>query len=199
MPAIEETIRRYRIAIELATDSAMSLLLRKRIISEWTHDCGLRYWTLFNHRPLSEKALLVAVAMLRFAPPNAARTLITGDDIRAYFPQLARHGLPNGYYVDRTVHPPTLGHVRVDAFSRISRIVARTMRFIDQTRSQTGFCTAIDAGRFELTAIVPTTAKARRLQTAFATLQAVGIPLHVMAMPELLNLIAPIPQSPLRV
>jgi len=168
-------------------------LIRSRHLSEWHHDSGLRYWTLFSAKPLSDRSLACAFGRLSFWQENNARSAISSDDIRNYFPQLFRHGLPKGYFVEQFQKQARLGYAKVDSCSRISRIVSRTLRIIDQHRSRSAFRELIDQEQFAITWIVATVAKQRRLIKAFRFIQASGIRLEVQVNTDLLDIIAPIP------
>ena len=103
------------------------------------------------------------------------------------------HGLPSGHYIERSNETFRLGHVRIDAGeSKIKRIVAVTERMLHKRREESGFRQLIDAEQFEVSWIVPTHAKQRRLMEELQPLAACGVHLRVIAMPILLNIIAPI-------
>ena len=168
-------------------------LVHSRHLSEWQHESGLRYWTLFSENPLSDRSLARALGRLLFLQENNARSAISSDDIHNYFPQLFRHGLPNGYYVEQVQQQARLGLAKVDSSSRISRIVSRTLKMIDQHRSHFAFRELIDEERFTITWIVATSAKQRRLIHAFRFIQASGVDLRVHVIADLLEVLCPIP------
>jgi hypothetical protein len=170
-------------------------LLDSQRISQWTHNSGLRYWTRPSGRPLSDRSLVRSLGILSFCDQVASRSVLTRNDMRHYFPQLVRYGLPAGYYFERDVCFPRLGHVRVDSSSRISRIVARTFKIIDQHRLHPGFRELIDGDRFDLTWIVATPAKQRRLTQALRSVAASGVCPHVCSIPALIDLLAPLPPT----
>tara|TARA_R110002049_G_scaffold309101_2_gene516909 strand:- start:35857 stop:36489 length:633 start_codon:yes stop_codon:yes gene_type:complete len=168
-------------------------LVRSKQISQWQHRSGLRYWTLFAPRPLSEVSLVKALGLTLFLLETTKRSALTSDDIREYFPQLFRHGLPYGYFVEQNERCTGLGYAKVDVCSRVSRIVERSLWSIDKHRSHRQFRKLIDEGRFTLTWIVATDAKRRRLTDAFRLATASGVSIRVCAIRELLDIVAPIP------
>jgi len=201
---ILDSIRRHTIAVDRCLpvkdrERAMlgiDLLRRTGRISEWHHDCGLRYWTTAGLRPLSDLSLARALGILTFCHGSEARSLITREELETYFPKMFRHGLPAGHYIEATSKSTRLGNVRVDGGqSKINRIVTRTQRCIQKYEQQTGFRDLIHNGNFELTWIVPTHPKQRRLVEALRPLKASGVQLRVIAVPLLLNIVAHIPQS----
>ncbi|TWU62654.1 hypothetical protein V7x_43890 [Crateriforma conspicua] len=202
---IAEFIERHTIAVDRCLPVkdreramfAVDLLLRSGRISEWHHDCGLRYWTAAVQRPLSDTSLARALGILTFCCGSESRSPVTPTEIETYYPKLFRHGLPAGHYVDATSQSTRLGNIRVDAGqSKINRIVARTLRSIQKYERQAGFRELIRNGDFELTWIVPTHPKQQRLAEALHPLTGSGVHLKVIAIPELLNIVAYIPQLP---
>jgi len=175
--------------------NAIERLLATKQLSRWTHQSGLRYWTKRSSRPLSDRSLVRVLARLSFCRQVETRALLTRDDFHRYFPQLVRQGMPAGYYVDRADGLLRLGHLRVDVSSRISRIVATTLKIVDKHRAQPEFRDLIDRDRFELTWIVAADAKRRRLTAALRTVAASGVRPHVCAIPQLLDVIAPLTQT----
>lgn len=201
---ILEFIHRYTIAVDrclpvadreraiLATD----LLVRAGHISEWHHACGLRYWTAAGQKPLSDSSLARSLGILTFCHDSESRSPVTSTEMETYFPKLFRHGLPAGHYVDATSQSTRLGCIRVDAGqSKINRIVARTQRSIQKYERQSGFRELIRNGKFELTWIVPTHPKQRRLAEALHPLTGSGVQLKVVSIPELLNIVAHVPRE----
>jgi len=173
-------------------------LLRRQILSEWQHRSGLRYWTAPSTEPLSDTSLTRALGILLFCC-QASRSVVTKAELESCFPTLFRHGLPAGHYVQRDAKCNRLGHVRVDAGqSKINRIVVRSGRLIHRYRQQAGFRELIDAGQFELTWIFPTPSKQSRLSEALQCCAGSGVRVRVVAIPELLNVVAPIPPLPQR-
>ena len=176
-----------------ATLSALGELVRDGQLSQWNHESGLRYWTRRSTSPLRLRSLVRAYAVTTFCTDSHSRTLVTRQDIADYFPNLFRHGLPPGHYIERSTDTIRLGHVRVDAGeSTTRRIVARTERVIHKRRLEIGFRQLVDSGQFEISWVVPTHAKQRRLLEHLQPIAAAGVHLRVIAMPMLLNIIAPI-------
>ncbi|WP_145421201.1 hypothetical protein [Planctomycetes bacterium K23_9] len=174
---------------------AIDLLVRAGQVSEWHHASGLRYWTAANAKPLSDPSLARAFGILMFCHSSASRSLVTKNDLENYFPKLFRHGLPAGHYVDATAQSQRLGNVCVDTGqSRISRIVDRARCSIGKCEQQAGIRELIRRGEFELAWIVPTLPKQRRLTEALQPFDASGIRLKVIAIPDLLNVAAHLPQ-----
>ena len=174
---------------------ALDLLAHAGQVSEWNHASGLRYWTAANAKPLSGPSLARAFGILMFCQGSASRSLVTKGDLENYFPKLFRHGLPAGHYVDATAQSQRLGNVRVDTGqSKISRIVERARRSFEKYEQQTGIRELIRRGEFELTWIVPTHPKQRRLNEALQPFAASGIHFNVIAIPDLLNIAAHLPQ-----
>jgi len=175
---------------------AIELLVRAGRISEWHHDCGLRYWTAAAASRLSDGSLSRSLGILTFCQGSESRSLLTPHEIEHYFPKLFRHGLPAGHYVDATPQSTRLGNVRVDAGqSKLNRIVTRTERAVHKYEQQPGFRELIHDGKFELTWIVPTHAKQRRLAEALHPLTGSGVRIRVIAIPALLNVVAHLPSS----
>ena len=201
---IMDEIRRFTILIEdclpanRRRDALITLerLRQNRRVSQWHHATGFRYWTARSSHPLSDRSLVRSMGILGFCRESEHRSLLIKPEIESWFPDLFRHGLPQGYYIDRSERDLRLGLVRVDAgHTSISRIVARTARLIDRHRRQIGFRTLMTEKRFDLTWIVATRRKQIRLGEALHPLEHSGICLQVRSNPELLHLIAPIQQS----
>lgn len=201
---IFDYINRHTIAVDrcLPIDDreramlAIDLLLRAGRISEWHHDCGLRYWTAAGLRPLSDTSLARSLGILTFCHDSKSRSLITREELETYFPKIFRRGLPAGHYIEAAPQSTRLGNIRVDGGqSKVNRIVTRTHRSIQKYEQQTGFRELIRDGNFELTWMVPTHPKQRRLIEALHPLTASGVQIKVIAIPDLLNIVAHIPQS----
>jgi len=200
---IKESIDRYTIAVDRCLPVrdreramlAIDVLVRAGQITQWHHACGLRYWTAGGLRPLSDTSLARSLGVLTFCHGSKSRSLITQEELETYFPKMFRHGLPAGHYIDATPEFTRLGNVRVDGGqSKSNRIVARTQRSIQKYEQQAGFHELIHDGRFELTWIVPTQPKQQRLAEALHPLCDSGVHLKVIAIPELLNIVAHVPQ-----
>ena len=144
--------------------------------------------------PLSELAKLRALAILRYCIlAERPRHRLTADDLARSFPTVFRQGLPEGYYFDPQ-DSGRLGLARVDAGrrGRWDRIVQSLREDIDDHLHQVGFRKLIQAGRFEITLLTVLRQKARRIIEALSQYRDTArVPLHVVAMPELLPLVSP--------
>jgi hypothetical protein len=168
---------------------------------------GAKYWCLdrrgAEHCGLgddrighfSEPAKLRAAALLRFCClSDRPRHLLLPSDIEHSFPSLYRDGMPSGYYFDPK-GPGRLGLARVDLGrrGRWDRVIQSLRQDITQHWHRPGFRDFIQAGRFELTVLTVFRQKAQRLQTALSKLRdAQRLPMRVVAIPELLPLVASI-------
>jgi len=174
---------------------AIDQLHREGRVSRWHHDSGFRYWTAAALKPLSDTSLARSLGIFMFCHSSTSRSMITRDELESYFPKMFRHGLPAGHYIEATPQITKLGNVRVDGGqSKINRIVARTQRTIQKYEQQPGFRELITDGNFELTWIVPTHPKQRRLLEALQPLTGSGVHMRVVSIPELLNVVAHISQ-----
>jgi len=143
--------------------------------------------------PLSEPAKLRALAMLRFCCLSGApRHRLTADDFAQSFPDLARPGLPDGYYFDPQ-GSGRLGLARVDAGrrGRWDRAIESLRDDINDHVHRSGFRRLIQAGRFEITLLTVLRQKAQRLYESLTQFpDARRVPVQVMAIPELLPLLS---------
>ena len=140
--------------------------------------------------PLSEPAKIRALAMLRFCClSDRPRRRLTSQELVRSFPGLERPGLPSGYYFD-PAGSGRLGLVRIDAGrrGRWDRIVQSVREDINDHLHQPGFRQFIQAGRFEITVLTVFRQKARRIYESVLR-HAQGVPVQVVALPELLPLI----------
>ena len=104
--------------------------------------------------------------------------------------------MPRGYYVDVTGKQPVLGHLRVDVGpDDIVRIVQRCHQLARRHQQLSGFQRLIAAGQFEITYLVATDQKARRLSVALSSLEMTGVRCVVEPVPVLLDLLAPLPTT----
>ncbi len=199
-------VRRYRIATEdvlrksLSGDVALALrrLIRDQRLREHVHRSGIRYVTRHSQPKLSDTALARALASLTFCHArDTKRTLLTRADVRQYFPDLFRYGMPSGCYLDTSNKQPRFGYLRVDTMpSAISRIVSRTARLLDGCRKQSGFRELMSLNSFEICWLVPSRPKAIRLQLAFQALSSGGVRLRAAHVPVLFEVLAPAPSQP---
>lgn len=124
------------------------------------------------------------------------RSLLGKSDLARCFPTLFQAGLPGGYYVDANGKQPVLGHVRVDVgLDEIGRIVQRCHQLARRHQQLTGFRQLIAAGQFEITYLVATSEKARRLSVAFNSVAKTGVRCVAVPMPILFDLLAPLPAT----
>lgn len=202
--AIRDILNRNRLICEqslLTSDKEHLLqLIRslcvKGILSRWTHASGLTYWTKPGPRPLSEQSLVRSLGVAVFDGQFQQRRIVTSEVIGKMYPSLHRNGLPSGYYIDRRTSKTKLGLVRVDSSnSKLNRIANRAVRTTQSYRKQPEFRRLIDDGLFEMTWIVPTHAKRKRLEQKLCPLTATGIGFQVIVVPLLLRVLAPIAPS----
>ncbi|MCA9166397.1 MAG: hypothetical protein KDB23_01955 [Planctomycetales bacterium] len=167
---------------------------RKGRVSQWRHASGLEYWTVAADRPLSNGSVAATYGRWLFCegPNSSTRSLLCTQDVADYFPALARSGMPAGYYIERFHDRARVGLVKVDRLSRVNRIVSTTFRVIDQHRRRSEFRRLIEHGQFELTWLVATAEKTRRLNAALAATSTSEVPVHVSYVPDLLDLLLPL-------
>ena len=121
------------------------------------------------------------------------RTLLRKSDLARCFPTLFQAGLPGGYYVDATGNQPILGHLRVDVgLDDVSRIVQRCHELARRYQQLPGFQRLIAAGQFEITYLVATEQKARRLSATFLSVAKTGVRCVAVPVPILLDLLVPL-------
>jgi hypothetical protein len=217
--AVLEHVARYRLTVFAAlerlpafTDGRPSNIKRtlreckrRSLLASAPLHVAARYWHLTldgaaqfrlatNHAgPLSEAAKIRAYAVLRFCwLSDRPRYRLTDDDIANNFPELHRSGLPTGYYFEPG-DDARLGLARVDAGNRgrWDRNVESVREDIDDHWRHGGFRKLIDAGRFEITVLTVFKQKAKRISDTLSQhLDARRVPVRVVAIPELLPLIA---------
>jgi hypothetical protein len=146
---------------------------------------------------LSEIAKVRAYGVLAFCClSDRPRQRLTLEEFRRNFPEHHRPGLPMAYYAD--YEAKRLGFVRVDAGGRgrWDRIAEKLREDIERHREMPAFRGSIAAGTFELALVTATERKAERLRPLFEEeARASGVPIRVHVLPELLDLIAPLPRS----
>lgn len=200
--AILDYVQRYSIGIErmlcesITGDVRRSLrqLIAAGQLREHQHPCDFRYVTI-GHRPeLSETAFVRRYAILRFCESfGSSRSLLTRSETEKYFPNVFRQGMPNGHYIDTSEVHPRFGHIRVDAVpGRTCRILSRAADLIDRYRQSAGIRQLIAQKQFEITFVVATSHKARRLHMDFQQLRQSGVTVRAYEIPELLELMAPL-------
>ena len=125
--------------------------------------------------------------------PSHSRTLLGKTELYRFFPTLFQAGLPRGYYVDATGNQPMLGHIRVDVgLDEIGRIVSRCHELVRRHQRVSGFRQLIAAGQFEITYLVATEQKARRLSAALISVAKTGVRCVAVPVPTLLGLLVPL-------
>ena len=144
--------------------------------------------------PLSEPAKIRALAMLRFCClSNRPRHLFMADEFAQSFPMLARVGQCRGYYFEPGP-AGRIGLVRVDAgrHGRWDRVLQTVRQDIELHTLHRGFRQIVRAARFEISIVTIFSQKAKRIQDSLPTIPGTdSIPVHVVAMPELLPLVEP--------
>lgn len=192
-------INRYRVVAPCALDGPeadsldceLAQLERRGLLSRWRHASGIAYWTRRNCRPLSNNSLARAYGQLAYCPPTGPRKLLTASEIERRFHPLGRLGTASGYYCKWFSNNPKLGRLRVDTGSQLSRLVTASTRTVDQLRN-TATRRLVDDHGFELTWLVATEAKRRRLLQELQPLSVSGVRFLVVAIPQLLSLLAPL-------
>lgn len=117
-------------------------------------------------------------------------------ELSRFFPTLFQARLPRGYYVDATASQPILGHIRVDVgLDEVGRIVSRCHELVRRHQRIPGFRQLIAAGLFEITYLVATEEKARRLMLAFSSVAKTGVRCVAVPVPLLLDRLAPLPAT----
>ena len=125
--------------------------------------------------------------------PSHPRTLLRKTELGRFFPTLFQAGLPGGYYVDATGNQPILGHLRVDVgLDDVVRIVQRCHELARRYQQLSGFQRLIAAGQFEITYLVATGEKARRLSIALGSVAMTGVRCVAVSVPILLDLLVPL-------
>ena len=165
---------------------------------------GSRYWFLTSagatrcgldesrSGPLSETAKLRAYALLLFCClSDRPRHRLTVSELSQQFSVLHRPGMPGTYYLNPT-NNGCIGLARVDAghHGRWDRVIQSVRDDISLHKKLPGFRQLIKAHRFEITVLTVLPAKAQRTVSVLKSLPEVKhVPVHVVALPELLPLI----------
>ncbi len=143
--------------------------------------------------PLSEPAKLRALAILRFCClSERPRHHLMPCELKTRFPDVARPGLPDGYYFDPHGNG-RIGLIRIDAGrkGRWDRIVQSIRRDIETHLQNAGFRRLTEAGCFEISILTIFRQKAQRLREALAShTDSCRVPVRIVAMPELLSLLS---------
>lgn len=150
-----------------------------------------------REKPLSETSKIRALAMLYVcASVSHHRTRLTATEFEKYFPELRRPGLPMNYYVDLAGHQPKLGFLRVDTggHGRWDRIVAKALDDVRKHQVEPAFGRFIQRDALEIRVVTALHQKANRISRALNEKPtSLAQSIDVSVVPELLNLIAPIP------
>ena len=171
---------------------------------------GSRYWFLTpvgatrcgldesRSGPLSETAKLRAYALLLFCClSDRPRHRLTASELSQQFSLLHRPGMPGTYYYDPT-GKGSIGLARIDAghHGRWDRVVQSVQDDISLHRKLPGFRQLIKVHRFEISVLTVLPAKAERTVGVLKSLPEVKhVPVHVVALPELLPLIHSSPRK----
>ncbi|MBC7818594.1 MAG: hypothetical protein IAG10_17030 [Planctomycetaceae bacterium] len=204
--AILDEVERFQFAFpeliigtlsDIAVDGAMSGLVRRRALHEVRLLSGHAYLSVPKRKPPTNQSVTRALGIHTFCCGDShRRTFLQKTELTRYFPTLFQAGLPRGYYVDATGKEPVLGHLRVDVGpDDIVRIVQRCHQLARRHQQLAGFQRLIAAGQFEITYLVATEQKARRLSAALSPLAMTGVRCIAESVPVLLDLLAPLPTT----
>ena len=175
-----------------------------RLLSSAALHSGSRYWFLTpagatrcgldesRSGPLSETAKLRAYALLLLCClSDKPRHRLTVSELSQQFSVLHRPGMPGTYYYDPT-GKGSIGLARIDAghHGRWDRVVQSVKDDTSLHQKLPGFRQLIKAHRFEITVLTVLPAQAERSVSVLKSLPEVKqVPVHVVALPELLPLI----------
>lgn len=149
-----------------------------------------------RRRPATFSLARAAAIQSFCGDPSHPRTLLRKAELHRYFPTLFQAGLPAGYYVDATGSQPILGHIRVDVgLDEVGRIVSRCHKLVRRHQRVPGFRQLMAAGQFEITYLIATDEKARRLSLAFSSVAKTGVRCVAIAVPILLGRLVPLPAT----
>ena len=182
---------------DVAANGAISRLLQRRTLRKVQLPSGHEYLSVSRRKPPTRESVARALGTHTFCCGDShRRTFLQKAELTRYFPTLFQAGLPRGYYVDVTGEQPVLGHLRVDVGpDDIVRIVQRCHQLARRHQLLAGFQRLIAAGQFEITYLVATDQKARRLSVALSSLEKTGVRCVVEPVPVLLDLLAPLPTT----
>ena len=150
-----------------------------------------------HRKPLATSTVARCVATHWFCRATTIkRTLLLKQEVKRYFPNLFRSGLPAGYYVDANGEKPVLGLLRADVhLTPVSRIWQRSARFIEKHRRQPEFRKLIALNQFEITWLVPTESKANAIRLLASKQQYSSSPVDAHAVSSLLDQLVSLPPT----
>lgn len=182
---------------DVAAGDAIGRLVQRHTLHAMRSLSGQPYLLAPRRKPPTSQSVARALGIHTFCCGDShRRTFLQKAELTRYFPSLPQAGLPRGYYVDVTGTQPMLGHLRVDVGpDDIVRIVQRCHQLARRHQQLAGFQRLIAAGQFEITYLVATEQKARRLSAALSPLEMTGVRCVVEPVPVLLDLLAPLPTT----
>ena len=150
-----------------------------------------------RRKPPAKIVISRCIAIHQFCRASTIkRTLLMKQEVKRYFPNLFRKGLPAGYYVDANGEKPVLGMLRVDVqLTPIRRIWQRSVALTEKHRTQTEFRKLIASKQFEITWLVPTDSKANTIRRVGFTNQHASYPVNADTIPFLLDQLIPPPKT----
>ena len=152
-----------------------------------------------KHGPLSEEAKIRNYAMLAFCcHAKTNRHRLTAAELTRFLPDIERFGTALNYYLDNSASRPRLGYIRVDTGGRgrWDRILAKLRSDVRLHSSREEVRRLIDQDAFEVTLITARPQKGKRLADELNRVSESQLArVHIAVVPELLHLIAPLPQS----
>jgi len=186
----ERSARKVLIELARRGELAEAPLYRNRT-------CFYRREPAEHREEFSEPAKIRAYAMLAVcAAREARRTRLTREELQKYFADWYRPGRPANYYLDLSDEKPVLGFLRVDhgGRGRWDRVLAKALDDARKHRLEPAFERFLAQGALEVRIVTALPQKANRLRCALNEKQAArGVPIHISVVPELINLIAPLP------
>lgn len=180
--------------------SAAPLFHQRRYFHLPIHPSDVEFDSIRRKRgALSEEAKIRNYAMLAFCClGKAKRHRLTAPELAQYLPEFKRLGMPLNYYLDNSTKTPRLGFIRVDTGGRgrWDRILEKLRADVRLHASQAEFRNLIQQDAFEVTLITTRPQKARRLAESLNVKpEAQMVRVYIAVVPELLPLIAPVPQN----
>lgn len=149
--------------------------------------------------PVSERAKINALATLLFCSAESdRRELLTAGEFQKHFSDLYRPSGAGRYVLDQSSGQPRLSFVRVDCGGRgrWDRVICKARRDLDRHRLIAAFDALIERGLFEIHILTAMECKAERIrQTLTESPEAPGQRIQVTALPDLIHLVLPQPNS----